>query len=188
MSVLRFAARTMLASYFVINGLKAVRTPAAFADEAGPIVEKVVPSVRRLLPDEAASFLPTDTTGVARVLGAAQIAGGLSLATGIGRRIGAALLAVTMLPRVATNNPLKAAGDDRARLSADVALLGGVALAAMDTEGQPNLAWRVSMHRQLAAKDLDKRKAELARTGQAIAVDTGKKARKLRKQVEEVLS
>jgi uncharacterized membrane protein YphA (DoxX/SURF4 family) len=188
MSVLRFAARTMLASYFVINGVKAVRTPAAFADMAEPVVDKVVPAARKFLPAEAASFLPTDATGVARVLGAAQIAGGLSLATGIGRRLGAAVLALTMVPRIATNNPLKAAGDDRARLSANVALLGGVALAAMDTEGQPNLAWRVNMHRQLAVKDVEKRKAELARAGQAIAVDTGKRARKLRKQVEEVLS
>lgn len=188
MSVLRFAARTMLASYFVINGVKAVRTPEAFADTAAPIVEKVMPAARRFLPEEAAGLLPTDTTGVARVLGAAQIAGGLSLATGIGRRLGAALLTLTMLPRVATNNPLKAAADERARMTADVALLGGVALAAMDTEGQPNLAWRVNMHRQLAAKDVEKRKAELARAGQAVAVETGKKARKLRKQVEEVLS
>lgn len=188
MSLLRFAARTMLASYFVINGVKAVRTPVAFADAAEPVVDKIVPAARRLLPAEAAGFLPTDATGVARVLGAAQIAGGLSLATGIGRRFGAALLALTMVPRVVTNNPVKAASDERARFSADIAVLGGVALAAMDTEGQPNLAWRVSMHRQLAAKDLDKRKAELARTGQAIAVDTGRTARKLRKQVEEVLS
>ena len=188
MSFLRFTARSMLASYFVINGLKAVRNPAAFADEAASVFDKVLPAARRLLPSEAASFLPTDTTGVARVLGIAQIAGGLSLATGIGRRCGAALLALTMVPRVVTNNPVKAASDDRARLGADVALLGGVALAAMDTEGQPNLAWRVSMHRQLAAKDLEKRKAELAKAGQAVVVDTGRRARKLRKQVEEVLS
>jgi uncharacterized membrane protein YphA (DoxX/SURF4 family) len=178
----------MLASYFVINGVKAVRTPAAFADTAEPIVEKVVPAARRFLPKEAASFLPTDATSVARALGAAQIAGGISLATGLGRRLGAAVLAATMVPRVVTNNPLKAAGDERTRFGADIAVLGGVALAAMDTEGQPNLAWRVSMHRQLAAKDIDKRKAELARAGQAIAVDTGRKARKIRKQVEEVLS
>lgn len=188
MSLLRFAARTMLASYFVLNGVKAVRNPAAFTDMAEPVVDKVVPTLRSVLPTEAASFLPTDATGVARVLGAAQIAGGVSLATGVGRRLGAALLTATMLPRVATNNPLKAAADERTRMTADLALLGGVALAAMDTEGQPNLAWRVDMHRQLAAKDVERRKAELARTGQAIAVDTGRKARKLRKQVEEVLS
>ena len=188
MSFLRFAARSMLASYFVINGLKAVRTPSAFSEEAAPVVDKIVPALRGLLPAEAAGFLPTDVTGVARTVGVAQIAGGLSLATGIGRRCGAAVRALTMVPRVVTHNPLKAASDGRAQLAADVALLGGVALAAMDTEGQPNLAWRLDMHRQLAAKDLDKRKAELARTGQSIAADTGRRARRLRKQVEEVLS
>jgi uncharacterized membrane protein YphA (DoxX/SURF4 family) len=188
MSFLRFAARSMLASYFVINGVKAVRTPSAFADEAAPVADKVLPAVRGLLPSEAAGFLPTDATGVARILGLAQIAGGLSLATGLGRRCGAGLLALTMVPRVVSHNPTKPAADDRSRLGTDVALLGGVVLAAMDTEGRPNLAWRVNMHRQLAVKDIDKRKAELAKAGQSIAVDTGKRARKLRKQVEEVLS
>ncbi len=188
MNVLRFAARTMLASYFVINGVKTVRTPATFTDVSGPIVDKVLPSARRLLPDEVAGLLPTDATGVARILGAVQIAGGLSLATGIGRRPGAALLALTMVPRIVSTNPLRAATDDRARLSADIAVLGGVALAAMDTEGQPNLAWRAQARRQLASKDAQKRKAELARSGQAIASGATKRSRKLRKKVEEALS
>jgi uncharacterized membrane protein YphA (DoxX/SURF4 family) len=184
MSLLRFTARTMLASYFVINGIKAVRNPRDFTESAQPVVDKVLPPLKSALPSEAAGFLPADAVGVARYTGIAQIIGGIGLATGAGRRVSAALLAATMLPEVLTNNPIKAAADERAKFGADVALLGGVALAALDTEGEPDLAWRMRAYRQLTAR----RKAEAARHKQAITSGAAKRGRFLRRQVEDVVS
>lgn len=184
MSLLRFVARTLLASYFVANGVKAVRNPGDFSQAAQPIVDKVIPAVQAILPDEAAGYLPRDAVGVARYCGVAQIAGGISLATGIGRRFGAGLLAASMVPQLLPNNPLKASAEDRARMSREIALLGGVVLATLDTEGEPDLAWRLRAHRQLAAR----RKAEQARSSDAITTGAVNRARALRKQVESALS
>ncbi len=184
MSLLRFVARTLLASYFVVNGVKAVRSPRDFSQAAQPIVDTVIPAVQAVLPERAAGYLPGDAVEVARYCGLAQIAGGISLATGAGRRFGAGLLAVSMVPQLLPSNPFKATPEDRARLSRDVALLGGVALATMDTEGEPDLAWRLRAHRQLAAR----RKAEQARSREVITTGTVDRARALRKRVESALS
>jgi uncharacterized membrane protein YphA (DoxX/SURF4 family) len=196
MSLLRFVARSMLASYFVVNGVKALRHPEEFVDSARPFTDTVAPLVNSTLPESARGYLPEDTEGFVKLSGMLQVAGGLSLATGLGRRFGAAVLAVTMVPHVLASNPLKGKGAERsvaqAQLTKNVALLGGVLLAAQDTEGRPNLAWKVRTQRQLLAKEAARRKAELERDARAGAADTvavaRRSARKARKAVEGVLS
>jgi uncharacterized membrane protein YphA (DoxX/SURF4 family) len=196
MSLLRFVARSMLASYFVINGVKALRHPEDFVADAQPLADKVLPLVASALPAEARGYLPEDTAGFVKCNGALQIVGGLSLATGLGRRLGAGVLAVTMIPHVLVANPLKAKGAERtvvsSQLNKNLALLGGVLLAAQDTEGKPNIAWRVRTQKQLLSKEAAKRKAELQRDTRATAEDTARIARKsfrkARRTVEGVLS
>ncbi|MEA4944122.1 MAG: DoxX family protein [Propionicimonas sp.] len=156
MTILRAFARTMLASYFVAHGVKAWRNPETLTEAAEPVTEKVLPVAKSVLPRQLAAYLPTDNAGVVKVWGAAQVLGGLALATGLGRRLGAGVLAGSMLPQVLAANPLKAPAGEREEvfgtLSKNVALLGGVALAAMDTEGKPNLAWRAQAHREATAR------------------------------------
>jgi uncharacterized membrane protein YphA (DoxX/SURF4 family) len=188
MSLLRFAARSMLASYFVVNGVKAVRHPDDFAETAQQFTEKVLPALKSALPQEASSLLPVDETGVARICGGVQIVGGLCLATGIGRRLGAGLLASAMVPQILASHPLKAASDDRVKFGAEVALLGAVVVAALDTEGEPGLAWRLRAHRELASKKTAQRKAEAARSKAAIATGANQHLTATRKLVESVLS
>jgi uncharacterized membrane protein YphA (DoxX/SURF4 family) len=196
MSLLRFVARSMLASYFVVNGVKAIRHPEEFAEDAQPLVDKFLPLITSAVPAEAQGYLPKDTAGFVKCNGVLQVIGGISLATGLGRRVGAGVLAVTMVPHVLTANPLKAKGDARtvvsSQLGKNVALLGGVLLAAQDTEGKPNLLWRARTQRELLTKEAAKRKAELERDVRATAEDaarlTRKSVRKARRTVEGVLS
>ncbi len=196
MSLLRFVARSMLASYFVINGVKAFRHPEELLETAQPIANVVLPAVNSVLPESAHGYLPEDTIGLVTCTGLAQIAGGLGLATGIGRRLGAGVLAATMVPHVLASNPLAAKSPERslaaAQLSKNLALLGGVLLAALDTEGRPNLAWKVRTQKELAAKEAAKRKAERERDARSIAAEAAKVAKKrgrrARKAAEGVLS
>jgi uncharacterized membrane protein YphA (DoxX/SURF4 family) len=196
MSLLRFVARSMLASYFVINGFKAFRHPEEFLAEATPVADRVLPLINANVPESARGYLPEDATGLVKCNGALQIAGGLSLATGLGRRLGAGVLALTMVPHLMATNPLKSKGADRAtaqsQLGKNVALLGGVLLAAQDTEGKPNIAWRMRTQKQLLAKEAARRKAELERDARGTAEDAArfarKSVRKARKSVEGVLS
>lgn len=196
MSLLRFVARSMLASYFVVNGVKALRHPEELVAAAEPVAAKVVPLLNSALPESARDYLPEDTTGLVRLSGLLQVVGGLSLATGLGRRLGAATLALTMVPHVLASNPLKAQGAGReaasAQLGKNVALLGGVLLAAQDTEGRPNLAWKMRTQKRLLSKEAARRKAELERDTRAVAGNAAKLARRSAKQarrsVEGVLS
>lgn len=195
MSVLRFVARSMMASYFVLNGVRALSRPEDLEPATAPIAEKVMPKVSAALPESARSFLPTDAAGLVKLNGVLQIAGGIALATGFCRRIGAGVLAVTTVPSFLAANPLtKGPGQAaaQAEFGTNVALLGGVLLAAQDTEGKPTLAWRLRTQRELLTKDAAKRKAELERDARATAADAAKLARKsvkqARKTVADVLS
>jgi len=195
MSVLRFVARSMLASYFVLNGVRALAHPEDLAPATAPIAEKLMPKLSAALPESARAFVPTDATGLVKLNGLLQIVGGASLATGFFRRIGAGVLAVTTVPNLLAANPLtKGPGQAaaQAEFGTNVALLGGVLLAAQDTEGKPTLVWRLRTQRELLAKDAAKRKAELERDARASAADAAKLARKSVKQgrkfVAEVLS
>lgn len=192
MTILRAVARTMLASYFVVNGIKAYRHPEQFTVAAEPVADKLLPLAKSTLPPQAAVYLPDDTRSLVKVTGLAQIAGGLSLATGIGRRLGAGALTLTMVPHVLASNPLNALGAEReeryGKLSKNIALLGGVALAAMDTEGRPNLMWRARAQKQIFAKETSRAKRAAERQARELTKSAKAKAGRARREIASVLS
>ena len=169
MTLLRAAARTMLASYFVASGIKAVRDPDPLVPAAEPVVDKIVPLAKQYAPDQIASWIPEDTATLVRVDGALQIVGGLALATGKGRRLGAYLLAGSLVPNTIAKHPFWSRTDpderaeDRNAFLKNVSLLGGVILAARDTEGKPGLAWRAQTGSQRLARKTNKASAKLAK-------------------------
>ncbi|QLQ15843.1 MAG: DoxX family membrane protein [Micropruina sp.] len=192
MSLLRFAARTMLASFFVVNGVKSFRDPEPLVPAAEPIADKVLPLAEQVLPPAAAAYLPEDTKGLVRLSGLAQILGGISLATGIGRRLGAGVLAVSMLPHIVAGNPLKAPAAERSAARAillrNVALTGGVLLAAQDTEGLPSLGWRARAQKEAMEKGAERLKAQIARDAAKAAKKAKSVARSAGKSIESALS
>lgn len=186
MSLLRFAARSMLASFFVVNGAKALANPGPLVSEAEPIARTFVPLVQKVAPPTLANYIPDDTVTLVRATGAAQVAGGLMLATGIFRRTGATLLGLSMIPHVLASRADKNATADeraasRAKLQRNVALLGGAILAALDTQGKPGLAWLAADRRRRLTEAGERTGKSLAkageRTGRQLAKDT-KSARK----------
>ncbi|MDQ7993297.1 MAG: DoxX family protein [Propionicimonas sp.] len=192
MTLLRAVARTMLASYFVVNGIKAFRHPEEFTEAAEPVADNLLPLAKAALPTQASVYLPDDTVSLVRVTGIAQIAGGLSLATGIGRRLGAGVLALTMVPHVVASNPLRVGAGERdelyGKLSKNVALLGGVALAAMDTEGRPNLAWRARAQKEIFARESSRARRVAERQARELAKSARRTAGKARKEIASVIS
>lgn len=95
-----------------------------------------------------------------RLNAAAQIVGGFCLATGLARRFGAGLLAASLVPTVISRNPITGDAATRGEFGTDIALLGGVALASMDTEGEPDMFWRLRMRQRMLSNDAARRKAE----------------------------
>ena len=112
-----------------------------------------------------------------RINGAAQLVGGIALATGKGRRLGALLLAGSLLPSTIAKHPFWTVQDpeeraqDRSHFLKNFSLLGGVLLAAQDTEGRPSLAYRAHKGGEALAKDARKATKKLSK-GSSRAADT----------------
>ena len=92
--------------------------------------------------------MPTNAETFARVNAAVQIGGGLLLATGKLPRLASAALAFTVIPGSLGGHmfwneadPQRKA-DERRAFMTDLSLLGGLIIAAVDTEGKPSLGWR----------------------------------------------
>lgn len=203
MSPLRFLARSLFASAFILDGVKKVTKPSESAPEAEAFTEKVVPMLQRVVPAPYSSSVPENTETWVRLGGAAQVLGGAMFATGVGRRFGALLLAKASVLNIAIALPGKDASKDekaaaRPHVLSNVALLGAAVLAARDTEGSPRLSWRaeqgvktvdkkvsdagddLSNRAKKAVKKADKKKDKLTKSAR-------KEAKKLRKKLESAV-
>lgn len=138
MSLIRHAARTMLASYFIAAGLDAVRDPDAKIDDLGDVAEGVARKIGSLPDDDPAATI--------RANGAIQMGAGLALATDTLTRPAALALAGTLVPGAAANRFWEADGAERKTklmaLLKELALFGGLVVVGLDTEGKPGVAWK----------------------------------------------
>lgn len=141
MSVVRRIARPMLAAIFIAGGVDALRRPAKRARQARPLIDKAAEPLG----------LPDDPELLVRANGVVMIAAGSLLATGHLPRVAAATLAGTLVPATAVEYPFWQTEDEDERrrqviqVLKNVGLLGGLLLAAVDTEGRPGLAYRARM-------------------------------------------
>ena len=169
MTLLRATARTLLASYFVAGGFKSVRHPELLVPAAEPVTDKLVPFVKRYAPASVAGYVPEDAQTLVRINGAAQLVGGLALATGKGRRLGAVVLAASLIPSTLAKHPYWTRTDpvekaeDRSHFLKNISLLGGVLLAARDTEGRPGLVYLASKGGESLVRDTRRTTKKLGR-------------------------
>jgi uncharacterized membrane protein YphA (DoxX/SURF4 family) len=168
MTVVRALARPLLSTIFIVQGAKSVRNPEPLVPKAQPVTDRLVPLVKKVAPAQVGDRIPESTANLVRLNGAAQVLGGLALATGKGRRLGATVLAASLVPTTLAAHAFWQESDkiDRntqmIQFMKNLGLLGGLLLAAVDTEGQPGLAWRAT-HGVQAAKRETKRGAKLAK-------------------------
>jgi uncharacterized membrane protein YphA (DoxX/SURF4 family) len=169
----------MLAGYFVVDGVKAVTNPATLEVDAEPFANTLTDVVDKFLPQSVAAKIPSDTRTLVRIHGGVEIAGAVMMATGLGRRLGAVLLGLAYLPKAVSALPRIKPLNDRVFLR-EVALLGGVFVAAMDTEGKPNLAWlaadRKAQFTKATARAIEDKKVELSQASAKLVADLGERA------------
>ncbi|MGZ0151919.1 DoxX family protein [Kribbella sp. WER1] len=168
MTVVRALARPLLSVIFVVQGTNAIRNPEPLVPKAQPVTDKLVPMVKKVAPPQVGERIPDTTANLVRVNGAAQLLGGLALATGKGRRLGASLLAASLVPTTLAGHAFWQEKDkmvrnqQRIQFMKNLGLMGGLLLAAVDTEGKPGVAWRAT-HGAKAAKRETKRSAKAAK-------------------------
>lgn len=161
MAITRRLARPLLASVFVVGGAQVLRDPAAAAVRARSLTDRVVPALaQRGVP------VPTDPLVIARATAAVQLMAAATLATGRAPRISAGVLAATLVPSTVLAHPFWAATTpeqkkhDLHQTAKNASVLGGLVLAAVDTEGRPGVAWRA----RRAGLDAKRQARHLART------------------------
>ncbi|WP_077490103.1 DoxX family protein [Sinomonas mesophila] len=178
MTAVRFIARPLLASSFIVAGADKLKNADDTAEQLSPVLRR------------AADALPirVDERVLARTLGAAQFGAGVLYALGKAPRLSATVLAVTSALnafvewRTADISSPEGRAARRAGLLKNLSLGGGVLLAAVDTAGRPSLVWRAQHlaadtakagRRQLHAAEKAGRRAERAvRSAAREAVDT----------------
>ena len=186
--LVRRVARPLLSAAFIGQGIEALK-------DVQPAAEVVQPTLDGLqsLPSPVAEKVPDNAVTVARITAAAQIGGGLLLATGRVPRVAAGLLAATVIPANLgrhmfweETDPVRKADKRRAFLT-DLSLIGGLILASADTAGKPSLGWRgrragrrvaqaVSEHLPTGSHDsvLDSELADRLEHGVHVGVERGR--------------
>lgn len=141
--LIRRVARPMLSAVFISRGVDALRSPKPAADATRHTLEGL-----SKLPDPVGTNVPSNPETVARVNAAVQIGGGLLLATGKLPRVASAALALSVVPGSLGGHAFwnevdpQRKADERRAFVTDVSLIGGLIIAALDTEGKPSLGWR----------------------------------------------
>ena len=145
MTLVRLLARPMLASMFVYGGFNSLRKPEGPAQRAKPVTDKVTGLKEQVAPQVP---LPRDEQQLVRLNGAVQVLGGLALATGRFPRLSATVLLGSLAPTTAGGHRFWEEEDPQIRANQtihflkNISMMGGLLLAAVDTEGKPGVAWR----------------------------------------------
>ncbi len=141
--LIRRVARPMLSAVFISRGIEALRSPKPATDATRQTLEGL-----SKLPDPVGTNVPSNAETVAKVTAAVQIGGGLLLATGRLPRVASAALALTVVPSSLGGHAFwnevdpQRKTDERRAFVTDISLIGGLIIAAVDTEGKPSLGWR----------------------------------------------
>jgi putative oxidoreductase len=159
MSLSRTVARPLLASMFLVGGVNALRNPQMLAVRAKPVLDRVAPLLQQSpLP------VPADHETIVRLNGAVHVGAGLALATGRAPRVSSAVLAATLVPTTLGGHRFWEEQDPAVRTQQrlnffkNLSMLGGLLIAAGDTDGRPGVAWRA----RRAAKDARREAKHLA--------------------------
>ena len=128
----------MIAAMFIYGGLDSAKR----AEAKAAVADRVVNPLREM------TGVSMSTTTAVRVNGIVQAVAGTMFAFGAAPRIAASILAGTLVPTTLAGHRFWEVDDPAARAGQEVhflknlAMLGGLVLAAVDTEGEPSISWR----------------------------------------------
>jgi putative oxidoreductase len=178
--LVRRIARPLLASTFIYGGIETLRNPQSHVPGARPVVEKVAEQADKTLPVQ----VPKDVEQWVKIDAAVKVGAGVLFSLGRLPRLSALLLAGSIVPTTLAGHRFWEAGDPKARSGQlihflkNLGLLGGLLLAAVDTEGKPSVGYRA---RRAAHKAADATEKNLEKA-QERAAKAQKRARKAARQ------
>jgi len=145
MSLTRLIARPLLSSLFVVGSIDALRNTAAAAERAKPVADQMVGLGKKAAPQAP---IPEDPATLVRINAGVQLAAAFGLATGKAPRACAFVLAGSLVPTTLAGHRFwdvtdpETAKEQRQHFVKNLAVLGGLIIAAGDTDGAPGVAYR----------------------------------------------
>jgi len=137
MPIIRAVARPLLAATFIMGGIDALRRSKAKV----PAADKVVGPLTQ-------GGAPMSTQQMVLADAAVKVLAGSTLALGKAPRLSSVALAASLVPTTVAGHRFWEEQDpaqraqQRLHFVKNASILGGLILAAVDTEGKPSLAWR----------------------------------------------
>ena len=172
MSLVRRLARPLLAAQFVWGGVDQLRRPDIKAENGGPIIPALAGA------SLGPVTLPTEPEALVRINGAIMTGAGTLLALGRLPRLSSLALAASLVPTTLTGHQFWNAPDEKTRqlqivqVLKNAGMLGGLLIAAVDTDGKPGLGWRAKRAGRDARRTAKLAAADAKRTKGRIKRDT----------------
>lgn len=159
MAITRRLARPLLGSAFFVGAYHVLKDPEAVAERTRRVSDRFIPALTaRGVP------VPSNPVVVARVHAGTQLAAATALALGKAPRLSSAVLAASLVPTTLAEHPFWSESDPTTRreqlvgAAKNASIVGGLVIAAFDTEGRPGVAWRT----RRAARDARREAKHLA--------------------------
>ena len=184
--LVRRIARPLLGAPFVVLGFQALREPGGRVEIARPIVEKVTEVADKQLPVQ----VPRDPEQWVRINAGVMVGAGALLSLGRLPRLSALLLSGTLVPTTAAGHRFwEHDGATRQQqlihFLKNVGLVGGLLIAAVDTEGKPSVGWRARRAAGAAAEVTEKNVAKMQKAAAKAQKKAAKQAAEARKQAKK---
>jgi uncharacterized membrane protein YphA (DoxX/SURF4 family) len=164
----------MLAALFIQGGINTLRAPEGHAAAAKPVLDVVAPVVDKAIEIAPVEQRPDDVLLV-KIDGVVKIVAGTMLAFGKFPRLASTALAASLIPTTFAGHRFWEETDPERKREQQIhflknaGLLGGLLIAAADTEGKPSIAWRGRKAGKLAAAAAAERAASVSGTAQEVS-------------------
>jgi putative oxidoreductase len=181
--LVRRIARPLLASSFVYGGVDTLRNPQTRVPGAQPVVDTITQQADKQLPVQ----VPRDVEQWVKIDAGVKVVAGSLFALGKLPRLSAVALAGSIVPTTLAGHRFWEHEDPQERfaqlahLLKNAGLLGGLLIAAVDTEGRPSVGYRAKRAAKLAAKATEEsyeRAGKRAAKAQKRAEKKAKKAKR----------
>ena len=184
--LVRRIARPLLAATFVYGGIDTLRNPQLRVAPARPVVEKVAEQADKQLPVQ----VPRDVEQWVKIDAGVKVGAGALFALGKFPRLTATLLAGSIVPTTLAGHRFwEAEGATKqaqlVHFLKNLGLLGGLLLAAVDTEGKPSVGWRARRAAGKAAGATEKQLAKAQKKAAKLQKHAARQAKQARREAKK---
>ena len=181
--LVRRIARPLLAAPFIYGGISTLREPQQRVPGARPVVEKIAETADKQLPVE----VPRDVEQWVKADAAIKVAAGSLFALNKFPRLTALVLSASIVPTTLAGHRFWEHDDPTEKFGQlsnflkNTGILGGLLLAAVDTEGKPSVGYRTRRAAKRASVATEKNIAQAQKRAAKAQKESQKRMKKAKR-------